>query len=102
MTKVSDHGVIVGQGEGERERERWGNKGRIGPCDACRLSTAVYTRNRNFRLYRSSKLGKTTKLRVAKENKFRSSYPEGTSNRKRWNDRFNTLMDSLVCNVRYT
>ena len=63
--------------------------------------TAVYTRNRNFRLYRSSKLGKTTKLQVAKENKFRSSYPEGASKRKKWNDRFNTLMDSLICNVGY-
>ena len=63
---------------------------------------AVYTRNRNFRLYRSSKLGKSTKLQVAKESRFRSSYSEGASSRRRWSKHFNTLMDSLVCNVRYT
>ena len=32
---------------------------------------AVYTRNRNFRLFLSSKLGKDVRLRVAKENKFK-------------------------------
>ena len=31
----------------------------------------VYTRNRNFRLFLSSKLGKTSYLRLARENKFK-------------------------------
>lgn len=57
---------------------------------------AVYTRNRNFRLYLSSKLGKDVHLKLAKENKFVSRYGED-SRRSR---HFNILMDSLVCNVR--
>ena len=62
--------------------------------------TAVYTRNRNFRLYLSSKLGKSAAvLKVAKESKFKSSYSESAT-RRRWSKQFNTLMDSLVCNVR--
>eukprot|EP00731_Ephydatia_muelleri_P027309 Em0019g182a len=35
---------------------------------------SVYTRNRNFRLFLSSKLGKKVPLIVAKENKFKSAY----------------------------
>ena len=31
----------------------------------------MYTRNRNFRLFLSSKLGKTTRLRLAQENVFK-------------------------------
>ena len=34
------------------------------------MCPAVYTRNRNFRLLRSSKLGKTAWLTVAKESKY--------------------------------
>lgn len=58
----------------------------------------MYTRNRNFRLYLSCKLGKNTPLLVSKENLFRSSYVASYSTRSR---KFNTLMDSLVCNVRW-
>ena len=35
------------------------------------LATGVYTRNRNFRLFLSSKLGKMSCLRLAKENRFK-------------------------------
>ena len=63
------------------------------------FNTGVYTRNRNFRLYLSSKLGKDVSLRVSRENRFRSSYGEDSAQRRR-SKRFNTLMDSLVCNVR--
>ena len=69
-------------------------------CGYPSIIIAVYTRNRNFRLYLSSKLGKTAAvLRVAKESKFKSSYSESTT-RRNWSRRFNTLMDSLICNIR--
>ena len=56
----------------------------------------MYTRNRNFRLYLSSKLSRDSYLKLAKENKFISCY--GADNRR--SRHFNTLIDSLVCNVR--
>ncbi|KAL5463611.1 hypothetical protein EMCRGX_G032525 [Ephydatia muelleri] len=61
---------------------------------------AVYTRNRNFRLFLSSKLGKKVPLIVAKENKFKSAYGVDHEKRKR-SQTFNTLLDSLVCNTRF-
>lgn len=39
----------------------------LGEC----LYIGVYTRNRNFRLFLSSKLGKTSCLKIAKENVFK-------------------------------
>ncbi|XP_064403088.1 DNA-directed primase/polymerase protein-like [Halichondria panicea] len=60
----------------------------------------VYTRNRNFRLYLSSKLGKGVPLLVSKDSRFRSSYGEDSNHRRR-SQKFNTLMDSLVCNVSF-
>lgn len=59
----------------------------------------VYTKNRNFRVFLSSKLGKEARLCVARENRFRSAYGEELQ-RQRRSKRFNTLIDSLVSNVR--
>ncbi|KAL5463616.1 hypothetical protein EMCRGX_G032530 [Ephydatia muelleri] len=61
---------------------------------------SVYTRNRNFRLFLSSKLGKKVPLIVAKENKFKSAYGVDHEKRKR-SQTFNTLLDSLICNARF-
>lgn len=45
-------------------------------CTYCRhvcvvLATGVYSRNRNFRILWSTKLGKSAHLRVAKENQYK-------------------------------
>ena len=58
----------------------------------------VYTKNRNFRLYRSSKLGKVIDLKVARENKFLSQQFElfGTNKDHFISKSINILLDSLV------
>ena len=58
----------------------------------------VYTKNRNFRLYRSSKLGKLVDLTVARENKFVSKQFElfGTNKDCYISKHINILLDSLV------
>ena len=68
------------------------------PAIIC-IATGVYTKNRNFRVFLSSKLGKEARLCVARENRFRSAYGEELQ-RQRRSKRFNTLIDSLVSNVR--
>jgi len=75
----------------------------------------VYTRNRNFRLLMSTKLGKSSgELRVARTSQFqpRSSVSDGLSpKRARLQHRVEddadsqslerTFLDSLICNVEY-
>lgn len=60
----------------------------------------VYTKNRNFRLFLSTKKNKNTKLSIAKQNRYKSSHAVDDTKRK-WSILFNILMDSLVCNVSY-
>ena len=60
------------------------------------FDTGVYTRNRNFRLYKSSKIGKYVPLEVAEDNKF---YPIQSKNISIENQYF---LSALVSNVRYT
>lgn len=55
----------------------------------------VYTRNRNFRLYKSSKIGKYVALEVAEDNRF---FPMQSKNISKENQYF---LSSLVSNVRY-
>ncbi|XP_008708710.1 DNA-directed primase/polymerase protein isoform X3 [Ursus maritimus] len=56
----------------------------------------VYTRNRNFRLYKSSKIGKQVALEVAEDNKF---FPKQSKNISEENQYF---LSSLVSNVRFS
>lgn len=58
--------------------------------------TGVYTKNRNFRLYKSSKLGKRAAFTLAEDNKFIAAPVEGKSAEE------SVFLASLICNVRYT
>ncbi|XP_024615684.1 DNA-directed primase/polymerase protein isoform X10 [Neophocaena asiaeorientalis asiaeorientalis] len=60
------------------------------------IHVGVYTRNRNFRLYKSSKIGKYVPLEVAEDNKF---YPVQSENISKENQYF---LSSLVSNVRFS
>lgn len=55
----------------------------------------VYTRNRNFRLYKSSKAGKRTAFTVAEDNTFHAKPEKGISAEE------SVFLASLICNVRY-
>ncbi|XP_055423396.1 DNA-directed primase/polymerase protein isoform X4 [Bubalus kerabau] len=60
------------------------------------VDLGVYTRNRNFRLYKSSKLGKYVALEVAEDNRF---FPIQSKNISKENQYF---LSSLVSNVRFS
>ncbi|XP_015716873.1 DNA-directed primase/polymerase protein isoform X2 [Coturnix japonica] len=59
------------------------------------VDLGVYTRNRNFRMYKSSKAGKNVILTIAEDNKFVPSCEENISLEEAY------FLSSLVCNVRY-
>jgi len=54
----------------------------------------VYTKNRNFRLYKSSKLGKNAAFSVAEDNKFVPKPSKHTTKEER------IFLDSLITNIR--
>uniref|UniRef100_A0A2K5CXY6 DNA-directed primase/polymerase protein n=1 Tax=Aotus nancymaae TaxID=37293 RepID=A0A2K5CXY6_AOTNA len=60
------------------------------------FDVGVYTRNRNFRLYKSSKIGKCVALEVAEENKFFPIQSENIS------EEYQYFLSSLVSNVRFS
>lgn len=60
------------------------------------VDLGVYTRNRNFRLYKSSKIGKQVALEIAEDNRF---FPEQSKNISEENQYF---LSSLVSNVRFS
>ncbi|KFO24339.1 DNA-directed primase/polymerase protein [Fukomys damarensis] len=60
------------------------------------VDLGVYTRNRNFRLYKSSKIGKCVVLQVAEDNRF---FPKQSKNTSEENQYF---LSSLVSNVRFS
>lgn len=60
------------------------------------VDLGVYTRNRNFRLYQSSKMGKCVALEVAEDNRF---IPEQSKDISEENQYF---LSSLVSNVRFS
>ncbi|XP_037382292.1 DNA-directed primase/polymerase protein isoform X2 [Talpa occidentalis] len=60
------------------------------------VDLGVYTRNRNFRLYKSSKIGKHVTLEIAEDNKF---VPKQYKNVSEENQYF---LSSLVSNVRFS
>ncbi|KAF3687721.1 DNA-directed primase/polymerase protein [Channa argus] len=60
------------------------------------IHVGVYTKNRNFRLYKSSKAGKKAVFTVADDNKFSAKAEKGISVEE------STFLASLVCNVSFT
>uniref|UniRef100_A0A8C5L850 DNA-directed primase/polymerase protein n=1 Tax=Jaculus jaculus TaxID=51337 RepID=A0A8C5L850_JACJA len=60
------------------------------------VDLGVYTRNRNFRLYKSSKIGKYVALEVAEDNRF---FPKPSKHLSEENQYF---LYSLVSNVRFS
>lgn len=55
----------------------------------------MYTRNRNFRLYKSSKVGRNAAFTVAQDNQFAAKPAKGMSVEE------SVFFASLVCNIRY-
>ncbi|XP_073463224.1 DNA-directed primase/polymerase protein isoform X1 [Aquarana catesbeiana] len=60
------------------------------------IDLGVYTKNRNFRLYKSSKLGKDAVLALAEDNKFSCRPPKHLSVEE------HIFLSSLISNVRFT
>ncbi|KAM9330418.1 DNA-directed primase/polymerase protein [Gastrophryne carolinensis] len=60
------------------------------------IDLGVYTKNRNFRLYKSSKLGKTAVFELAEDNKFSRKAPKYMSADE------HIFLCSLISNVRFT
>ncbi|KAM9818703.1 DNA-directed primase/polymerase protein [Syngnathus typhle] len=60
------------------------------------VDLGVYTKNRNFRLYKSSKVGKNAAFSLADDNKFISKPTKGISAEE------SVFLASLVCNVSFT
>ncbi|XP_009909170.2 DNA-directed primase/polymerase protein [Dryobates pubescens] len=58
------------------------------------VDLGVYTKNRNFRMYKSSKAGKNVMLKIAEDNKFVPSCEDGVSLEEAY------FLSSLICNVR--
>ncbi|XP_028255631.1 DNA-directed primase/polymerase protein isoform X2 [Parambassis ranga] len=64
--------------------------------DCLFVDLGVYTKNRNFRLYKSSKVGKNAAFTVAEDNKFTPKPEKGISAEE------SVFLASLVCNVSFT
>ncbi|XP_016066767.1 PREDICTED: DNA-directed primase/polymerase protein isoform X1 [Miniopterus natalensis] len=60
------------------------------------VDLGVYTRNRNFRLYKSSKKGKFVALEVAEDNRFSLTQSKNISEESQY------FLSSLVSNVRFS
>ncbi|XP_041789723.1 DNA-directed primase/polymerase protein isoform X2 [Chelmon rostratus] len=60
------------------------------------VDLGVYTKNRNFRLYKSSKVGKNAAFTVADDNKFIAKPEKGISVEE------SVFLASLVCNLSFT
>uniref|UniRef100_A0A8C3QJ51 DNA-directed primase/polymerase protein n=1 Tax=Cyanoderma ruficeps TaxID=181631 RepID=A0A8C3QJ51_9PASS len=58
------------------------------------VDLAVYTKNRNFRMYKSSKAGKNAILKIAEDNKFIPNCEKDVSLEEAY------FLSSLICNVR--
>ncbi|XP_032656283.1 DNA-directed primase/polymerase protein isoform X2 [Chelonoidis abingdonii] len=60
------------------------------------IDLGVYTKNRNFRLYKSSKAGKHATLKIAEDNKFVPKPQKNISVEEQY------FLSSLVCNIRFS
>ncbi|XP_065592617.1 DNA-directed primase/polymerase protein isoform X2 [Cyrtonyx montezumae] len=58
------------------------------------VDLGVYTKNRNFRIYKSSKAGKNVILKIAEDNKFVPNREDNISLEEAY------FLSSLVCNIR--
>ncbi|XP_069644151.1 DNA-directed primase/polymerase protein isoform X2 [Haliaeetus albicilla] len=58
------------------------------------VDLGVYTKNRNFRMYKSSKAGKNVILKIAEDNKFVPNCEENISLEEAY------FLSSLICNIR--
>ncbi|KFP24939.1 Coiled-coil domain-containing protein 111, partial [Colius striatus] len=58
------------------------------------VDLGVYTKNRNFRMYKSSKAGKNVILKIAEDNKFVPDCEENISLEEAY------FLSSLICNIR--
>ncbi|XP_051474918.1 DNA-directed primase/polymerase protein isoform X3 [Apus apus] len=58
------------------------------------IHVGVYTRNRNFRMYKSSKAGKNVILKIAEDNKFVPNCEDSVSLEEAY------FLSSLICNIR--
>ncbi|XP_050193967.1 DNA-directed primase/polymerase protein isoform X2 [Myiozetetes cayanensis] len=58
------------------------------------VDLGVYTKNRNFRMYKSSKAGKNVILKIAEDNKFIPSCEKDVSLEEAY------FLSSLICNIR--
>ncbi|XP_018551202.1 DNA-directed primase/polymerase protein isoform X2 [Lates calcarifer] len=64
--------------------------------DCLFVDLGVYTKNRNFRLYKSSKVGKNAAFTVADDNQFITKHEKAFSAEE------SVFLASLVCNVSFT
>lgn len=64
--------------------------------DCLFVDLGVYTKNRNFRLYKASKVGKNAALTLAEDNKFIAAPVKGMSAEQ------SVFLASLICNVSFT
>ncbi|XP_072318926.1 DNA-directed primase/polymerase protein [Eucyclogobius newberryi] len=64
--------------------------------DCLFVDLGVYTKNRNFRLYKSSKMGKNAAFTVAEDNSFSPKTEKGVSVEEA------IFLASLVCNISFT
>ncbi|XP_008409909.1 DNA-directed primase/polymerase protein isoform X2 [Poecilia reticulata] len=64
--------------------------------DGLFVDLGVYTKNRNFRLYKSSKVGRNAAFAVAEDNQFTAEPAKEKSAEE------NVFLASLVCNVSFT
>lgn len=64
--------------------------------DGLFVDLGVYTKNRNFRLYKSSKVGKNAAFTVAEDNRFTPKAEKGISGEEK------IFLASLVCNLSFT
>ncbi|NXM47325.1 PRIPO protein, partial [Gymnorhina tibicen] len=59
------------------------------------VDLGVYTKNRNFRMYKSSKAGKNVILKIAEDNKFIPNCEKDISLEEAY------FLSSLICNIRF-
>ncbi|XP_036953850.1 DNA-directed primase/polymerase protein isoform X3 [Acanthopagrus latus] len=87
----------------QAKRRKWGErdlkflqvKNKDGQ-DCLFVDLGVYTKNRNFRLYKSSKAGKNAAFTVADDNKFITKREKGISPEE------SVFLASLICNLSFT
>ncbi|XP_073329940.1 DNA-directed primase/polymerase protein isoform X2 [Pagrus major] len=81
--------------QGERDLRFLQVKNKDGQ-DCLFVDLGVYTKNRNFRLYKSSKAGKNAAFTVADDNRFITKHEKGISPEE------SVFLASLICNLSFT